>query len=57
MLSQKDNALDDAIYGCGVAYFFNGYNTNLKLAYNLRENSIVNKAYSQLMLSLQIFIL
>ncbi len=57
LMSEKHDGMDDTIYGGGVSYFFNGYNTSLKLAYTIRENSIVNKSYGQVMLSLQMFFL
>ncbi len=57
LMNEHGGGLDDTIYGGGVSYFFNGYNTNLKLAYTLRENSVLNKSYGQVFLSLQLVIL
>ncbi|MFI3289995.1 MAG: hypothetical protein SNH55_03910 [Rikenellaceae bacterium] len=47
---------DESVVGGGINYFFNGYRTNLRLSYIARENSLVNKMYSQVWLQLQLFI-
>lgn len=56
LMSEKDSGIDDAIYGGGVSYYFNGHNTNIKLAYTSRENSVLNKSYNQITLALHLFI-
>lgn len=57
LMSEKHGGVDDSIYGGGLSYFFGGYKANLKLAYTLRENSIINKTYGQAILALHLFIL
>ncbi len=56
LASQTDGKLDDTVYGGGVNYFFNGYGTNVRLSYIARENSVINKSFSQVQLQLQLFI-
>ncbi len=56
LMSERNGGMDDTVYGGGLSYYFNGYNTNVKLAYTARENSILNKTYSQVQLQLQLFI-
>ncbi len=50
------DGMDDTVYGGGLNYFFNGYGTNLRLSYIARENSVINKSFSQVQLQLQLFI-
>ncbi len=57
LMSEKHGGMDDTIYGGGLSYFFSGYKANLKLAYSVRENSILNKSYNQVLLALHLFIL
>lgn len=56
LMSERHDGVNDAIYGGGLSYFFNGHNTNLKLGYSARKNSVLDKTYSQIQLQFQMSI-
>lgn len=56
-----DKLNTSTVWGGGINYFFNGYNTNLKLSYvsmtkglKMGDGSIQNKSYGQVWLQLQL---